>query len=103
MAPNSQEIYMAQLRNVFLMALVGLALFLPVSVRADDRFIIAGAELTTPEGWALQEQGELSILLHESGGARLEVASLQRIPTADPKAIADVLRARKDTTEVVVT
>ena len=41
------------------------------SASADDLFIVNGAELTTPEGWGLYEQGDVCVLFREEGRARV--------------------------------
>lgn len=67
------------------------------SARAD-RFIVRGVELTTPdEGWWLQEKGAVSDLVHENGGARIEVFRVKQVPAAETKAFAKWLRELKTT------
>jgi hypothetical protein len=94
---------MTSRRSVLLSALFGLSLLLPARVHADDLLVIADAQLRAPEGWGLLEQGELTTLFREGGGARIEVVRLARVPDADPRAIAESLRARKGIAEVDVT
>ena len=72
------------------------------SASADDLFIVNGAELTTPEGWGLYEQGEVSVLFREEGRARVEVVRVRRLPAADAKAIAELLKGRKGIADVQV-
>jgi len=89
-------------RPVFLAPLLGLVLFQPANARADTQVVLAGAQLTMPGGWALHKQGEVTALLPPKTGAHLEVVHLPGIPAADPKAFAELLRARKGTEEVDV-
>lgn len=67
----------------------------PASARADQ-FNVRGVQLTTPnEGWGLQEQGPVSNLVHEKGGARIEVFKVRQVPAAEVKAFAKWLRELK--------
>src|SRR5687768_6069556 len=87
---------MDALRALLLLAGVWVFCWTP-SARAD-RFIVRGVELTTPdEGWGLREKGAISDLVHENGGARVELFRVKQVPAAETKAFAKWLRELKTT------
>ena len=70
---------------------------------AQDTFIFAGAQLTMPDGWSIQTERRMATLLPPSKGAFVEVYSFSKVPEADIKVITDLLKPRKNTTDVNVT
>lgn len=84
--------------------LFGFSLVLAHRASAYDLIFIAGGQLTTPDdGWAVHEQGEVTALVRENSAVRVEVARLARVPDPTAKAVADALRAKKTTAEVLIT
>ena len=76
--------------------LAGVVLLCWASSAWADLFIVRGVQLATPdEGWGLQEQGPVSNLVHEMGGARIEVFRVGQVPAAETKAFAKWLRELK--------
>jgi hypothetical protein len=79
------------------------ALLFTASAALADTFRFAGAQLELPDGWTVKTEGRMASLYPPAKGAFVEVYNFSAVPKADPEAIAERLRPRRNTTEVKAT